>query len=131
MATARRNRSNTGMTPQRQRQGSTQSCQKRKENQELNKAETQCISPLPVQLSPHVCTLKALCTTNFWKNQTISLFPLVRSLTSPPYWHMHTSRLRPKAPPETETPPEHMLCNECNAGGVSESIQGSKDISNN
>ena len=50
-------------------------------------------------------------------------FPLVRSLTSPPCWHMHTSRLRPKAPPETETPPEHMLCNECNAGDVSESIQ--------
>ena len=43
---------------------------------------------------------------------------------------MHTSRLnRPKAPPETETPPENMLCNECNAGGVSESIQGYKDMS--
>src|SRR6185312_229220 len=28
------------MTPKRQRQGSTQSCQKQRENQELNKAET-------------------------------------------------------------------------------------------
>jgi hypothetical protein len=64
------------------------------------------------------------------KNQTIKL-PLVRS-TSPPCWHMHTSRLnRPKAPPETETPPEYMLCDECNAGGVSESIQGYNDMSNN
>ena len=42
---------------------------------------------------------------------------------------MHTSRLRPKAPTETETPPEHMLCNECNAGGVSKNIQGYKDMS--
>ena len=39
-AMARRNRSNTSMTPQRQRQGSTQSCQKRRENQEPNKTET-------------------------------------------------------------------------------------------
>ena len=39
-ATARHNRSNTNMTPQRQRQGSTQSWQKQRENQELNKAET-------------------------------------------------------------------------------------------
>ena len=53
------------------------------------------------------------------------------SQNSPPCWHMHTSRLqRPKAPPEAETPPERMLCNECNAGGVSESIQGYKDMSN-
>jgi len=44
---------------------------------------------------------------------------------------MHTSSLkRPKAPPEAETPPEQMLCNEFNAGGVSESIQGYKDMSN-
>ena len=50
---------------------------------------------------------------------------------SPPCWHMHTSRLkRPKTPPEAETPPEQMLCNECDAGGVSESIQGYKDMSN-
>ena len=50
----------------------------------------------------------------------------------PPRWHMHTSSLnRPKAPPEADTPPEQMLCNECNAGGVSESIQGYKDMSNN
>ena len=46
------------------------------------------------------------------------------SQNSPPCWHMHTSSLkRPKAPPEAETPPEQMLCNECNAGGVRESIQ--------
>ena len=58
--------------------------------------------------------------------------PLFNHKTSPPCWYMHTSRLnRPKAPPETETPPEHMLCNECNAGGVSESIQGYNDMSNN
>ena len=50
---------------------------------------------------------------------------------SPPCWHMHTSSLkRPKAPPEAETPPEQMLCIECNAGGVSDSIQGYKDMSN-
>ena len=50
---------------------------------------------------------------------------------SPPCWHMHTSNLkRPNAPPEAETPVEQMLCNECNAGGVSESIQGYKDMSN-
>ena len=50
---------------------------------------------------------------------------------SPPCWHMHTSSLkRPKAPPEAETPPEQMLCNECNARGVSESIQEYKDMSN-
>ena len=44
---------------------------------------------------------------------------------------MHTSSLkRPKAHPEAETPPEQMLCNECNAEGVSESIQGYNDMSN-
>ena len=67
----------------------------------------------------------------FFKNQTS--LPLVRSLlpNSPPCWHMHTSSLnRPKAPPEADTPPEQMLCNECNAGGVSESIQGYNDMSN-
>ena len=41
------------------------------------------------------------------------------------FYKLGVTRLkRPKTPPETETPPEHMLCNECNAGGVSESIQG-------
>ena len=35
-----------------------------------------------------------------------------------------------QAPPEAETPPEQMLCNECNARGVSESIQGYNDMSN-
>ena len=59
---------NQNMTPQRQRQGSTQLCQKRKENQELNKTETPCISPSHVKLSLHVCTLKALCTS-FWFSQ--------------------------------------------------------------
>ena len=47
-------------------------------------------SPSPVQLSPHVYTLKALCTTIFetLKNQTI--LPLVRSLNfSPLLAHAH------------------------------------------
>ena len=60
------------------------------------------------------------------KNQTI--LPLVRSLNfSPLLAHAH---IKAKTPPETETPPEHMLCDECNAGGVSESIQGYKDMNN-
>ena len=67
----------------------------------------------------------------FFKNQTsLPLFDHF-SQNSPPCWHMHTSSLkRPKAPPEAETPPEQMLCNECDAGGVSVSIQGHKDMSN-
>ena len=53
------------------------------------------------------------------------------SQNSPPCWHMHTSSLkRPKAPPEAKTPPEQMLCHECNAECVSESIQGYNDMSN-
>ena len=67
----------------------------------------------------------------FFKNQ--ASLPLVRSLLSkfsPLLAHAHIKSKRPKAPPEAETPPEQMLCNECNAGGVSESIQGYKDMSN-
>ena len=51
------------------------------------------------------------------------ILPLVGTCT-------HQAKKRPKAPPEAETPPEQMLCNECNAGGVSESIQEYKDMSN-
>ena len=82
--------------------------------------------------SPKMMHSQSPVHNKFFKNQTS--LPLVRSLlskNSPPCWHMHTSSLkRPKAPPEAETPPEQMLCNECNAGGVSESIQGYKDMSN-
>ena len=63
------------------------------------------------------------------KNQTI--LPLVRSLNfSPLLAHAYIKSKRPKAPPEAETPPEQMLCKECDVGGVSESIQGYKDMSN-
>ena len=51
------------------------------------------------------------------------ILPLVGTCT-------HQASKRPKAPPEAETPPEQMPCHECNAGGVSESIQGYKDMSN-
>ena len=68
----------------------------------------------------------------FFKNQTS--LPLVRSLLQKILPLVgtctHQSLKRPKAPPEAETPPEQKLCNECNAGGVSESIQGYKDMSN-
>ena len=80
--------------------------------------------------SPKMMHSQSPVHNKFFKNQTS--LPLVDhfSQNSPPCWHMHTSSLkRPKAPPETETPPEQMLCNECNAGGVSESIQGYKDMS--
>ena len=100
-------------------------------SQTKQKLTKQSFSLLPVQLSQHECTLKALCATSFSKIKQIS--PLFDHFyqNSPPCWHMHTSSLkRPKAPPEAETPPEQMLCNECNAGGVSESIQGYKDMSN-
>ena len=67
-----------------------------------------------------------------FKKQTS--LPLVRSLLQKILplvgtW-THQASKRPKAPPEAETPPEQMLCNECNAGGVSESIQGYNDMSN-
>ena len=80
---------------------------------------------------PKWCTLKALCTTSFSKIKQVSPLFDHFSQNSPPCWHMHTSSLkRPKAPPEAKTPPEQMLCHECNAEGVSESIQGYKDMSN-
>ena len=81
--------------------------------------------------SPKMMHSQSPVHNKFFKNQTSH--PLVRSLlpNSPPCWHMHTSSLkRSKAPPEAETPPEQMLCNECNARGVSESIQGYNDMSN-
>ena len=109
--------------------------QKRRGNQELNKAETPPEMHFPLTRATLTTCMHSQSPMHnkFFgslKNQTF--FPLVRSQNSPPCWHMHTSRLnRPKAPPEIETPPEHMLCDECNAGGVSESIQGYKDMSNN
>ena len=80
-AAARRNRSNTSMTPQRQRQGSTQSCRSDEEtrSQTKQKLPLKCISPSHVQHSPHVCTLKALCTTSFCSNT--NLLPLVGTCT--------------------------------------------------
>ena len=48
---------------------------------------------------------------------SLKILPLVGTCT-------HQVKKRPK------TPPEQMLCNECNAGGVSESIQGYKDMRN-
>ena len=98
-----------------------------------NKAETPQakLFPLTSATLPKWCTLKALCTTSFSKFKQVS--PLFKhfSQNSPPCWHMHTSSLkRPKAPPETETPPEQMLCNECSAGGVNESIHGYMDMNN-
>ena len=62
----------------------------------------------------------------FFKNLTS--LPLVRSLL--PKILPLVGTCTHQAPPEAETPPEQMLCNECNAGGVSESIQGYKDMSN-
>ena len=74
----------------------------------------------------------SLVRSLLFKNQTS--LPLVRSLL-PKILPLvgtctHLSLNKPKAPPVAETPPEQMLCNECNAGGVSESIQGYKDMSN-
>ena len=87
--------------------------------------------PLTSAALPKRCTLKALCTTSFSKIKHVSPLFDHFSQNSPPCWDMHTSSLkRPKTPPKAETPPEQMLCNECNAGGVSESIQGYNDMSN-
>ena len=81
--------------------------------------------------SPKMMHSQSPVHNKFFNNQTSLLLFDHFSQNSPPCWHMHTSSLkRPKAPPEAETPPEQMLWNECNAGGVSESIQGYKDMSN-
>ena len=78
-----------------------------------------------VQLSQNDALSKPCAQQVFQKIKQVSPLFDHFSQNSPPCWHMHTSRLqRPKAPPEW------MLCNECNAGGVSESIQGYKDMSN-
>ena len=92
------------------------------EPQPKQKLPLKCIFPSHVQLTQNDALSKT-CAQEEIKH------PLVRSLlspkTSPPCWHMHTSSLnRPKAPPE------QMPCHECNAGGVSESIQGYNDMSN-
>ena len=79
-------------------------------------------------LTSATLTHKALCSTSFSKIKQVSPLFDHFSQNSPPCWHMHTSRLqRPRAPLEAETPPEQMLCNECNVEGVSESIQGYND----
>ena len=103
-----------------------QSCEKQRENEENQEPRTkqklpkQSFSLSKVQLSKNDALSKPCAQQVFQKSNK-----------SPPCWHMHTSSLkRPKAPPEAETLPEQMLCNECNAGGVSESIQGYKDMSN-
>ena len=103
------------------------------------KLPKQCFSLSQVQLSQNdALSLSKPCAQQVFQKSNKSppcsiTSPLFDhfSQNSPPCWHMHTSRLqRPKAPPEAETPPERMVCNECNAGGVSESIQGYKDMSN-
>ena len=84
-----------------------------------------------VQLSQNDALSKPCAQQVFQKIKQVSPLFDHFSQNSPPYWHMHTSSLkRPKAPPEAETPPEQMLYNECNARGVSESIQGYNDMSN-
>ena len=84
--------------------------------------------------SPKMMHSQSPVRNKFFKNQTSLMSPpcsITSPKNSPPCWHRHTSSLnKSKAPPEAETPPEQMLCNECNAGGVSESIQGYKDMSN-
>ena len=104
------------------------------ENQEpkpKQKLPKQNFSLSQVQLSQNDALTKPCAQQVFQKIKQVSPLFDHFSQNSPPCWHMHTSRLqRPRAPPEAETPPEQMLCNECNAGGVSESIQGYNDMSN-
>ena len=84
-----------------------------------------------MQLSQNDALTKPCAQQVFQKVKQVSPLFDHFSQNSPPCWQMHISSLkRPKAPPEAETPPEQMLCHECNAGGVSESIQGYKDMSN-
>ena len=83
-----------------------------------------------MQLSQNDALSKPCAQQVFQKIKQVSPCSIT-SQNSPSCWHMHTSSLkRPKAPPEAETPHEQLLCNECDAGGVSESIQGYKDMSN-
>ena len=114
-----------------------QSCKKQRENEENQEPRTkqklpkQSFSLSQVQLSQNDALSKPCAQQVFQKIKQVSPLFDHFSQNSPSCWHMHTSSLkRPKAPPETETPPEQMLCNECNAGGVSESIQGYKDMNN-
>ena len=97
------------------------------------KLPKQSFSLSQVQLSQNdALSLSKPCAQQVFQKSNKSPPCSINSIKkSPPCWHMHTSSLkRPKSPPEAETPPEQMLCNECDAGGVSESIQGYKDMSN-
>ena len=92
----------------------------------------QSFSLSQVQLSQNDALSKPCAQQVFQKIKQVSHCSITSPKNSPPCWHMHTSSLkRPKAPPEAKTPPEQMLCNECDVGGVSESIQGYNDMSNN
>ena len=111
-----------------------QAAEGKRENQEpkpKQKLPKQNFSLSQVQLSRNDALTKPCAQQVFQKIKQVSPLFDHFSQNSLPCWHMHTSSLkRPKAPPKAETPPEQMLCNECNAGGVSESIQGYKDMSN-
>ena len=112
-----------------------QEAEGKRENQEpkpKQKLPKQNFSLSQVQLSQNDALSKP-CAQQVFQKSNKQVSPLFDhfSQNSPPCWHMHTSSLkRPKAPPKAKTPPEQMLCHECNAGGVSESIQGYKDMSN-
>ena len=105
-----------------------QEAEGKRENQEpkpKQKLPKQNFSLSQVQLSQNDALTKPCAKQVFQKIKQVSPLFDHFSQNSPPCWHMHTSRLqRPRAPPE------QMRCNECNAGGVSESIQGYKDMSN-
>ena len=104
-----------------------QEAEENEENQEpkpKQKLHKQSFSLSHVQLSQNDALTKPCAQQVFQKIKQVSPLFDHFSQNSPPCWHMHTSSLnKPKTPPEAETPPEQMLCNECNAGGVSESIQ--------
>ena len=108
-----------------------QSCKKQRENEEnqepkpKQKLHKQSFSLSHVQLSQNDALSKPCAQQVFQKIKQVSPLFDHFSQNFPPCWHMHTSSLkRPKAPPE------QMLCNECNVGGVSESIQGYNDMGN-
>ena len=110
-----------------------QEAEGKRENQEpkpKQKLPKQNFSLSQVQLSQDDA-LSRPCAQQVFQKSNKSPPCSITSQNSPPCWHMHTSSLkRPKAPPEAETPPEQMLCNECNARSISESIHGYNDMGN-